>query len=114
MSQRQLPAFETNEVFVAGKQPTVTYNPRDSHHLEQEVRAYVDQPGKALSVSGPTKSGKTVLIERLLPPDRAVWLQGSDIESVGAFWNAILDQLDAYDEVAYPFTKKSTPGGIAS
>ena len=76
--QEQLPIFSTNEVFVAGKQPTITYNPRDDRHLEQEVRGYVDQLGKALSVSGPTKSGKTVLIERLLPPDRAIWIQGSE------------------------------------
>jgi hypothetical protein len=97
--QTSLPIFNTSEVFVAGKQPTITYNPRDDRHLEREVRSYVAQPGKALSVSGPTKSGKTVLIDRLLPPDRAIWIQGSDLDQIASFWRAIVDGLDAFDQV---------------
>jgi len=90
----------TSEVFVAGKQPTITYNPRDERHLEQEVKGYLDQPGKALSVSGPTKSGKTVLIERLLPRGYAIWIQGSDLEGVSKFWQSVAEGLDVYDQVA--------------
>jgi hypothetical protein len=108
--QEQLPIFSTNEVFVAGKQPTITYNPRDDRHLEQEVRGYVDQLGKALSVSGPTKSGKTVLIERLLPPDRAIWIQGSDLGSVSDFWRSITDGLDAFDEIGATLDDTTTEG----
>jgi len=54
--------YLTRNVFVAGRPPDVTYNPRSDRQQETEVRAYIGQPGKALSVSGPTKSGKTVLI----------------------------------------------------
>jgi hypothetical protein len=98
--QTELPILRANEVFVAGRQPTITYNPRDERHLEQEVRTYVSQPGKALSVAGPTKSGKTVLIGRLLPPDRAIWIQGSDLENIASFWRAIVDGVDAFDQVS--------------
>jgi len=108
--QTSLPIFNTSEVFVAGKQPTITYNPRDNRHLEREVRTYVDQPGKALSVSGPTKSGKTVLIDRLLPPDRAVWLQGSDLDTITAFWRGIVDSLNAFDQVAETLDEGSSRG----
>src|SRR5581483_1618512 len=102
--------FNTTEVFVAGKQPTVTYNPRDDRHLEREVRSYVDQPGKALSVSGPTKSGKTVLIDRLLPPDRAIWIQGSDLDQIASFWRAIIDAVDAFDEVGETLSDAAAEG----
>ena len=111
MPPTDTPLFHrTSDVFVAGKQPTITYNPRGDRHLEQEVRGYLDQLGKALSVSGPTKSGKTVLIERLLPRGAAIWIQGSDLESVGKLWQAIAEALGAYDSVGETAEDASTEG----
>jgi hypothetical protein len=90
----------TRNVFVAGASPKITYNPRDDRHLEQELNGYLDQgPGRALSVSGPTKSGKTVLVERALPRDEAIWVEGQDVQSVEAFWDRIVDWLGLYDLV---------------
>lgn len=89
--------YLTRNVFVAGRTPDVTYNPRDERHLETEVRGYLNQPGKALSVSGPTKSGKTVLIARLLPSDESIWLQGSDLTSVEVLWRRVVDWFGLYD-----------------
>lgn len=99
MAREKNEIYLTRNVFVAGGAPSVTYNPRDDRHLETEVRSYLGQPGKALSVSGPTKSGKTVLIERLLPRDEAIWMHGSDLSSAQAFWDRIVDWLDLYDMV---------------
>jgi hypothetical protein len=83
-----------------GASPKITYNPRDERHLEQELTGYLDQgPGRALSVSGPTKSGKTVLVERALPRDEAIWVEGQDVQSVEAFWDRIVDWLGLYDLV---------------
>jgi hypothetical protein len=93
--------WKTSEVFVAGDVPTVTYNPRDERHLEQEVLSYRDQPGKALSVSGPSKSGKTVLIERLFPTTSAVWVQGSDLDSADRFWQRLADGLNLFDQISF-------------
>ncbi|MEA2257135.1 MAG: hypothetical protein QOG35_3180 [Solirubrobacteraceae bacterium] len=90
----------TKNVFVAGASPSITYNPRDDRHLEQELTAYLEQgPGRALSVSGPTKSGKTVLVERALPRDEAIWVAGQDLHSVEVFWDRIVDWLGLYDLV---------------
>jgi hypothetical protein len=73
---------------------------RRRHRDEQELNLYLDQgPGKALSVSGPTKSGKTVLVERRLPRDEAIWMEGADLESVDVFWDRIVDWLGLYDLV---------------
>jgi hypothetical protein len=91
--------WKTSEVFVAGDRPTVTYNPRDDLHLEEEVKAYRSQGGKALSVAGPSKSGKTVLIERLFPKTSAIWVEGGDLASIDYFWERVADGLEAWDEL---------------
>lgn len=101
----------TKNVFVAGRPPSVTYNPRDDRHLELEVTRFLDQgPGKALSISGPTKSGKTVLVERLMPEDEAIWMHGSDLESVDQFWGKVVDWLGLYDLVEVTMQSGGTSG----
>ena len=102
MRRRQTPTpriWKTQEVFVAGELPTITYNPRDDHRLEGDVRDYRDQGGKALCVSGPSKSGKTVLIERLFSKNSAIWVEGSDLTSIDAFWRRLADGLQAFDQL---------------
>jgi hypothetical protein len=102
--------YLTKNVFVAGGTPEITYNPRDGRRLEDEVRSYLDQSGKALSISGPTKSGKTVLVGRILPMSEAIWLYGSDLTSQEAFWQAIVDWLGLYDAVEVS-TEQQDGGG---
>ncbi len=98
-SSRMAEQVLTRQVFVAGGIPDVTYNPRDDRRVESEVQAYIDQSGKALSLSGPTKSGKTVLIRRMLNEDVAIWMHGSDLTTQSAFWAKIIDWLGLYDQV---------------
>jgi hypothetical protein len=108
MAERE--TYLTKNVFVAGAVPRITYNPRDERRLEQEVTMYLNQgPGRALSVSGPTKSGKTVLIGRLLPRDEAIWIEGPDLQSVDVFWERIVDWLGLYDLVEV--TRQESEGG---
>jgi hypothetical protein len=102
--------FLTRNVFVAGGIPDVTYNPRDDRRLESEVRAYLDQTGKALSLSGPTKSGKTVLVKRLLPETEAIWMHGSDLTSTEVFWRLIVDWLNLYDEIEVSYQRSAQHG----
>lgn len=89
MSSVSLP--RVGEVFVPGGLPRVTYNPRESQQLEQRLRDYLDERHKVLSLSGPTKSGKTVLLRKVLPP--AVWVSGGSIETSEDFWGALVDGL---------------------
>jgi hypothetical protein len=99
----------TKNVFVAGSAPRITYNPRGERHLEPELFGYLNQGfGRALSVSGPTKSGKTVLVERTLPRDEAIWVEGPDLSSADDFWDAIVDWLGLYDLVE--ITRTETEG----
>jgi hypothetical protein len=107
--------WKTSEVFVAGRSPTVTYNPRNDRHLETEVFEYREQSGKALSVSGPSKSGKTVLIERIFPKMSAVWVEGGDLSSAENFWHRVADGLGLFEEIKESTergTQRTKAGGI--
>jgi hypothetical protein len=84
--------LRTGEVFIAGGLPTVTYNPRADLHLEDRVRDYLDERHKILSVSGPTKSGKTVLLRSVVR--FGIWLAGGEIGSVADFWAIVGDKLE--------------------
>jgi hypothetical protein len=89
------PSVRTVEVFVPGGMPTVTYVPRESN-VEEKVRDYVAERHKLLSVSGPSKCGKTVLLHSVL--DGGLWIAGGDIRSLEDFWAAIADELGLYPE----------------
>lgn len=87
------------EVFTPGRMPQVTYNPRDEQDVEGMIRRYLDNRGAALTVSGPTKSGKTVLVERLLPRDEALWVAGGDLTDLNDLWERVIEFLSLYDQV---------------
>jgi len=82
------------EVFVPGGQPSITYVARDELQLETKLRDYLEERHRILSLSGPTKSGKTVLIKTVVPS--AVWLSGGNIRSSDGFWSSLVDRLGAY------------------
>jgi hypothetical protein len=88
-----LRVFVTREVFVAGGTPTTTYNPRQASKIEQQLDRFLDErSGKALTIYGPSKSGKTSLVENKLPKSSHIWLQGQDIGSIDDFWQQIAAQ----------------------
>ena len=88
-----LRVFVTREVFVAGGTPTTTYNPRQASKVEQQLDRFLEErSGKALTIYGPSKSGKTSLVENKLPKASHIWLQGQDIGSIEEFWQQIAAQ----------------------
>jgi len=74
----------------------VTYNPRDDLGLELVLREYLDARHRLLSLSGPTKSGKTVLLHSVLDGSDAVWISGGEVHSYDDFWAAAADQLGVF------------------
>ncbi len=84
------------EVFVVRRLPRVTYNPRDNRGLEAALTTYLDDRGTILSVSGATKTGKTVLL-RSVAPD-AITLSGGAIESADDAWSQIAEVLGVWTE----------------
>ncbi|WP_295788704.1 hypothetical protein [uncultured Microbacterium sp.] len=90
-----MPRIRTSEVFVPGKLPAYTYNARDELFLERSLEDYVEEAGKILTLAGPTKTGKTVLLRKVL--DAPVWLDGQGITGVGELWRRVVDELGSFD-----------------
>ncbi len=74
-------------VFVAGRLPTVTYNPRERLGLEPQLQEYLEDRGALLSVSGPTKTGKTTLLRSVAAS--GIWLSGGAVASKEEFWRSV-------------------------
>lgn len=86
--------LRVGEVFVPGKLPELTYNPREDLHLEQALEDFVDESGAILTVAGPTKTGKSVLLRRTIA--NPLWCDGQGIDSVDTLWRLVADQLGVY------------------
>lgn len=97
------------QVFVPGKLPEITYNPREDQHLETDLRDYLDETGAILTVAGPTKTGKSVLLRRVIPDP--VWVDGQGIDSTDELWAMVSDQLGAYSKIEVGEEQSETGGG---
>lgn len=85
----------TSDVFIPGGMPKVTYVSRNDLGIEKRIQRWSLKRNKPLlSVSGPTKSGKTVLLKKYLTD--AAWLSGGAIQSADDFWNTICEEYDIY------------------
>jgi hypothetical protein len=115
-----LETFHVTDVFVPGGQPTITYVPRSSLGLEEHVRDYLAERHRILSLSGPTKSGKTVLLKSILAGVPHVWISGGEITTLDRFWERLADELDtptatqtSRGSEETTTTSKSATGGVA-
>lgn len=83
------------DVFTPGGQPSITYVGREHLDLEGSLNKALNQ-GYALNViTGPTKSGKTVLCSRVLEANgNYVTAEGGQIRSEADFWNHLAHELN--------------------
>lgn len=86
-------------VFVPGKIPSYTYNPRTELNLEEKLRDYLEEGGSILTLSGPTKTGKTVLVERVV--ERVAKVDGHGIDTVNELWARVIDSLGGFTDIEY-------------
>jgi hypothetical protein len=64
-------------------------------------------------MTGSTKSGKTVLTNKVFPKSESIWFDGGSFSSENDFWIEIVQQLDAYIDESISETKdKTTQGGV--
>ncbi|MGM7422832.1 hypothetical protein [Cellulosimicrobium sp. CpK407] len=91
-----IPVLPVGKVFVPGGKPTVTYVPREELNLERRIDDFLAERGKVLSISGPTKTGKTVLLRSRIQD--AIWLSGGTISSASEFWEVLADELGLYTD----------------
>lgn len=87
-------SYLRDEVFVPGGQPTVTYVERSSQNVERALARTIATPNQIASLSGPTKTGKTVLCKKVLGEREYVWIDGGRIHSAESFWENVKAELD--------------------
>lgn len=84
------------EVFVPGGFPRHTYNPRGSRALENRLEECTENLCKLVTVTGHTKSGKTVLTRKVLPPEDSIWIDGGAVADAEDFWSVIVEALELF------------------
>lgn len=84
------------QIFVPGGFPRITYIPRTSHQLETRVQAAEDNLCKLVVVTGATKSGKTVLVDKIFPRSSSIWIDGGTISDEQSFWDSITENLSLF------------------
>lgn len=98
------------KVFVPGGQPEHTYVARTELQLEPRIHAASDNLCKLVTVTGPTKCGKSVLTQKIYPRDQHVWIDGGSVDQEEDFWGQIVDQLDLFTDVSATTGRGSTTG----
>lgn len=101
--------LRVTEVFTPGAFPTHTYIAREEQRLEDRLRDALDTPGQIVSLSGPSKSGKTVLVERVVGRDNLITVTGASIASPEEIWDRVLDWMESPSESS----REVTWGGTA-
>lgn len=93
--------YRVSQVFVPGGMPDHTYIARSERKLENQLAEVRDNLCKLVIVTGTTKSGKTVLTNRIFPRGRgSIWVDGGTIGQEDDFWHFILEQIDGFTTTA--------------
>ena len=88
------------EVFVPGAFPQHTYVERNEDRFERTLRDALDTPGQLVSLTGPSKSGKTVLVEKVVGRDSLISISGTSIRNPADVWERVLDWMDVPSSVS--------------
>ncbi len=88
-------AIRASDIFTPGSYPTHTYVERGDVGLEKLLRQGLGTRGMIVSVSGPSKAGKTVLVERVVGDESLIPLTGARIRHPDDVWAHALDWMGA-------------------
>lgn len=107
-------ALKATEVFVPGAFPRHTYVERSAESIEQALKDALDTPGQIISLAGPSKSGKTVLVEKVVGLDRLISISGASLKSEADIWARVLDWMDLPNSTSRSRRQLDTTTGKAS
>jgi hypothetical protein len=87
-------ALKAVDVFVPGAFPQYTYVERNQDRFEANLKDALDTPGQVVSLTGPSKSGKTVLVEKVVGRDLLIPISGTSLRHPSEVWERVLDWMD--------------------
>ncbi len=85
--------MKISEVFTAGGVPSITYNARSEYQLEENLELDLEIEGKILSITGPTKIGKSTLCKKVIPIDKLVSVPCGGLKNIDDLWSTIITKL---------------------
>ena len=86
--------YKLNNVFVPGGQPTVTFVERSQLGVIEALKRAISSPNCIVSVTGATKSGKTVLVRNVLAQRQYVLVEGGQCKTQQAVFDRIASELN--------------------
>src|SRR5690606_27326800 len=90
-------ALRAKDVFTPGAYPKHTYVEREQAR-EKALKDALEVPGQVISLLGPSKSGKTVLIERVVGIDNLITVGSSQILKADEIWERALNWMESPNE----------------
>lgn len=88
---RKVLDMKSIEIFTPGTLPRHTYVSRDEQ--ERALQRALEVAGYLVAITGPSKSGKTVLCEHVLGEERLVLLAGGGVRDEDDFWSRLRSKL---------------------
>lgn len=88
--------FQPDKIFTPGGIPEYTYFPRSELQLHKKLIENLKQ-NKVVIVTGQTKSGKSVLVNKAINIPR-IWIDGGSIDDMNDFWDQLALQLNSYNK----------------
>lgn len=104
--------LRSNQVFVPGGMPQHTYVSRTQRDLERQLINVSDNLCKLATLTGSTKSGKTVLVNKIYPRTSGenIWIDGGTINTENDLWSQILTEVGGYSSAEISESSESSQG----
>ena len=86
-----MPRLSSAEVFTPTSYPTHTYVVRKELHHERLLDEWIRSSTQIASISGPSKAGKTVLVQRVVGENNLITVSGASVRAPDQLWDRVLD-----------------------
>lgn len=85
--------MKRSEVFTPTTQPTVTYIGEHLTEKKKTLQRALEMGGAVITLSGPSKSGKTVFVETVVGKDNLIQVTGASVTSADVLWKRVFDKV---------------------
>ncbi|MHA7846215.1 P-loop NTPase family protein [Serratia sp. D1N4] len=100
--------MRASEVFTPGGFPEITFVDDHLKDKGQQLLDVLETGSMLISISGPSKSGKTVFVEKLLGRESLIQITGAGVTSVDNLW------LKVFDALGTPITRTENKAHVTS
>jgi hypothetical protein len=100
MKERPTDTITAYDVFTPNQYPRLTYIQRESRNYEKNLLKYLKIGGTTVAISGPSKSGKTILVRRVVGDSNLILISASGIEQASDLAERIFDKVRTPHSVA--------------